>query len=411
MLKGIYAGAVLSLVFALTFTACTGPVDIANLGEENGQDKENEQSGDPGNSLTSVDMGVYSSINSIVKSAYSPSLNITRDVTYYQYGDHPSDYNDGKIRHYLQSEDVEYFHYKWEVDGKDVVLETMDAIKKAYPQVEFGQKWESKVEGNWTRNDSMTRIELIAYKTGIKKQSHGAVEFANQGPGSYFYSYNFILEPRLQADSNDTSETGYLFFGIAPDEFLDGHDNPYAGGYLYHWYWNSEDKIEELGSVLIGKGYLFSSSQNFNGNAILWHGTRVEMNTVTSPRCYSVEYFDGNGNMTLKTYIKAESTENGTGGDTDKTSYSAVISNALKTGTTVAAGPRGDYIVKVPSTPELVQIANGYKTAMFVSVSPFDFIEEGYILINVVPEFSQYRILGTDITSYTGAYYAVEIPF
>jgi hypothetical protein len=76
-----------------------------------------------------------------------------------------------------------------------------------------------------------------------------------------------------------------------------------------------------------------------------------------------------------------------------------------------ATGSRGDYIVKVPSTPELVQIANGNKTALFLSVDPFGFIEEGYILINVVPQFNEYRILGTDIMSYNGTYYAVEIPF
>jgi len=116
--------------------------------------------------------------------------------------------------------------------------------------------------------------------------------------------------------------------------------------------------------------------------------------------CYSETVFIGS--IDISTLVQPDATVS------DDVS---IISAALETGQTVATGSRGDYIVKVPETPELRAIASGTKGGMFLSIGPFEFIEAGYILINVVPEYSQYRILDPNITTYTGDYYAVVIRY
>jgi hypothetical protein len=98
---------------------------------------------------------------------------------------------------------------------------------------------------------------------------------------------------------NDDSETQENFFGIMPDEYTYGE---YKGGVLYHWMWNSVDMSKELGDVLIQKGYLLAYEPPKRTGGMKWHGTRVEMNSSSAPRYYSVQYFDGNGNFRIKHY-------------------------------------------------------------------------------------------------------------
>jgi hypothetical protein len=51
------------------------------------------------------------------------------------------------------------------------------------------------------------------------------------------------------------------------------------------------------------KGYAAGGDIVFN-DAMEWKGTRVEMNTVSNPKFYSVEYFSGGGDMKMKRYMK-----------------------------------------------------------------------------------------------------------
>jgi hypothetical protein len=88
-----------------------------------------------------------------------------------------------------------------------------------------------------------------------------------------------------------------------------------------------------------------------------------------------------------------------------------IIADALKGGQKAASGSEGDFIVKVRETDELLKIAARIKDSMFVSVDPFQYIENGYMLINVVPKFSEYRILDPSITQCDGSYYSVMVPF
>jgi hypothetical protein len=104
---------------------------------------------------------------------------------------------------------------------------------------------------------------------------------------------------------------------------------------------------------------------------------------------------------------------NSSGGNSGQFSMedSLAVKEAVETGVQVATGSRGDYIVKVPSTPKLREISKREKTAMFLSTSPFAYVQNGYILINVVTEYGQYRILDADIQTYNNGLYAVEVYF
>jgi hypothetical protein len=92
------------------------------------------------------------------------------------------------------------------------------------------------------------------------------------------------------------------FFGKYVEEFS---FNEFGGGILYHWQWSNLDKTSELENILKQKGYKSNDMINKSGgNIIKWKGTRVEMNTVSNPKYYSLEYFSGDGNMTIKKFCK-----------------------------------------------------------------------------------------------------------
>ena len=49
-------------------------------------------------------------------------------------------------------------------------------------------------------------------------------------------------------------------------------------------------------------------------------------------------------------------------------------------------GPQGDFLTRLPATPELIAIAAKEKNVRFVSIeNPEQYIQEGYVLINVLP--------------------------
>jgi hypothetical protein len=109
-----------------------------------------------------------------------------------------------------------------------------------------------------------------------------------------------LTEEQMQDYSGD-ADTQKNFFGIMPDGYTSGN---YSGGILYHWTWDSVNKMDEIAAILIQKGYHLTYTSPQNTAAMSWHGTRVEMNTISSPRYYSVEYFDGKGNCWWKDYSK-----------------------------------------------------------------------------------------------------------
>jgi hypothetical protein len=73
----------------------------------------------------------------------------------------------------------------------------------------------------------------------------------------------------------------------------------HAGGILHHWVWNNVNKVDEIGKFLRNKGFTvlgIDQPRAINTGAMAQCLTRVEMNDVNA-RCFSVEYFDGNGSM------------------------------------------------------------------------------------------------------------------
>lgn len=90
----------------------------------------------------------------------------------------------------------------------------------------------------------------------------------------------------------------------------------------------------------------------------------------------------------------------------------------------VVVGPKGDWLKKIPETPELVALVSKYKDSAFVSIeNPSQYIEDGYCLINVVPTETQvdlgrrtkveecrYRVFCGDVDDMTkNDMYAVEL--
>ena len=60
----------------------------------------------------------------------------------------------------------------------------------------------------------------------------------------------------------------------------------------------------------------------------------------------------------------------------------------------IATGEMDDFLIRLPETPELREIANSNKNAMFLSVhNPNQFSKDGYCLINIVP-FNTMKKLG-----------------
>ena len=85
-------------------------------------------------------------------------------------------------------------------------------------------------------------------------------------------------------------------------------------------------------------------------------------------------------------------------------------------------GEMGDFLVKVPETAEIRQIADKEKNSMFLSVeNPKQYAENGYCLIDVIPadvlkqkgwgESTCYRVFcgGPESMNYDGNYYSVSV--
>lgn len=100
---------------------------------------------------------------------------------------------------------------------------------------------------------------------------------------------------------------------------------------------------------------------------------------------------------------------NGGGSESGNVTAAQIIGEAIKDGIIVAKGPSGDFIVKVEETDLLATISRIAKDSMFVSIGPFSYIEKGYVLINVVPQYNEFRVLDVDIKSFNGQYYSIAL--
>jgi hypothetical protein len=102
--------------------------------------------------------------------------------------------------------------------------------------------------------------------------------------------------------SNDP-ETQENFFGIIPDFYEVYKDQDFPSEIIYHWQWNSVNKTDELGAILVQKGYHLTVTGPKETNSMRWHGTRAEM-VWPGTGYYTVEYFDEQGNYWAKWYSK-----------------------------------------------------------------------------------------------------------
>lgn len=63
----------------------------------------------------------------------------------------------------------------------------------------------------------------------------------------------------------------------------------------------------------------------------------------------------------------------------------------------IAEGKQGDFLIKVPATPEILEIANGEKTVKFLSVqNPQNYVQDGYCLVNTIPYNTMKQMGKTD---------------
>jgi hypothetical protein len=166
----------------------------------------------------------------------------------------------------------------------------------------LGSDWDNT--SVW-KSDVEYMLSTYKIKKGNKTVSYSELPDYN-GTGArnnrmQHYVFSLGLTEEQSYDHSTDPGTQENFFGVTPDGYLSGN---YSGGILYHWTWDSVDKIDELGDILVQKGYHLTYTSSQDSGAMDWHGTRVEMNTISSPRYYSVEYFDGEGNYWWRDYSK-----------------------------------------------------------------------------------------------------------
>jgi hypothetical protein len=93
-----------------------------------------------------------------------------------------------------------------------------------------------------------------------------------------------------------------VFFGKIICDF---HYSEMGGGILYHWEWPNADKFDELERLFMKKGYVGDMMPIQQGKYVMkWKVTRVEMNTVSNPRYYVLEYFNGESTMKAEKFMK-----------------------------------------------------------------------------------------------------------
>jgi len=64
----------------------------------------------------------------------------------------------------------------------------------------------------------------------------------------------------------------------------------------------------------------------------------------------------------------------------------ALVYGSLSGAAMMDMGVQGDYVLRFRATPELIKIANKKKTVTFLSIeNPKQYVEEGYVLVNVIP--------------------------
>ncbi|MCL1902606.1 MAG: hypothetical protein FWG18_03200 [Alphaproteobacteria bacterium] len=63
----------------------------------------------------------------------------------------------------------------------------------------------------------------------------------------------------------------------------------------------------------------------------------------------------------------------------------ATVMAAIQTDEIIALGDRGDFIVRIPISQEIVTIANKEKTAMFLSARPTEHASDESCLVNIIP--------------------------
>jgi hypothetical protein len=182
--------------------------------------------------------------------------------------------------------------------------------------------WHLHLGSDWDNTlDWKTNIDYMLLTYKIKKNGQDVLyqnlpDYSGTGDRNnrmQHFVFSLGLTQEQTQDYNNDTGIQKNFFGIIPDGYSSGN---LAGGILYHWTWDSVDKTNELGEILVQKGYHLTYTSPENTAAMSWYGTRVEMNTISSPRYYSVEYFDGNGNCWWKNY--SEDSEQTTFGHTVK---------------------------------------------------------------------------------------------
>jgi hypothetical protein len=172
-------------------------------------------------------------------------------------------------------------------------------------KVFMGNRWDNTPEWKSDLEYWLTRLKIE--KNGAQVTYADLPDYSDAGTEDnrkQHFLFSLDLTEGQEQEHNSDPGTQKDFFGIIPDEFIYGNLGP---GILHTWSWDSVDVRNELGEILIKKGYRLAYESPQSATAITKHRTVVEMNTMDrlptdSPREYLVSYFDGNGNYWVKRY-------------------------------------------------------------------------------------------------------------
>jgi hypothetical protein len=185
-----------------------------------------------------------------------------------------------------------------------------------------------------------------------------------------------------------------------PQEKIDSmwHNNDYSTNILYA----TKKWIAEYSLYYLPDGTAYSECR---------YKLRVKAPLNGIYYCYSEIIYIGS--IDIATFLQNSPTTSTSLDFNNPPVYSSgIIGTTIKDGKIVGIGSTGDFIVKVKENNYLLAMASRPKDSMFVSIDPFPFIEDEYILVNVVPQFAEYRILDPNIKApENGKYYSVCIHF